>query len=231
LAYARPGFGTVGNIVGSESITARVQSLKPQTVSSAEASAAIKLLEVLSLEGGVYYQQLQDPIEFVRYGANYRAVNREGSSRNVGIETVVRYAKSRLSAYLSGSFTQALVEGRLVSDPPEAFPCFMGVLGADLALPEAYLHANAELRGVTERGASQGNVWLNNERAYTLPAYHLVNMTVSTLGVHWLGDATETRFAVGAHNLLDARYSEPGYGGFDIPSLGRVLFGEMRLLL
>ena len=231
LAFARPGFGTVGNIVGNESITPSLRELKPQTVSSAEASASVKMIEVLALEGGVYYQDLADPIEFVRSGANYRAVNRQETRRNVGVEATLRYAQSRLSSYLSGSFQQALKDGRLVSAPAESFPNFFGVLGADLDLPEAYLRTNAELRWISERGASQSNVWLNNDRPYTLPAYGLVNLTVSTVGVRWLGDRTETRFAVGARNLLDARYSEPGYGGFDTPSLGRVLFAETRLLL
>ena len=189
------------------------------------------MIEVLALEGGVYYQDLADPIEFVRSGANYRAVNRQETRRNVGVEATLRYAQSRLSSYLSGSFQQALKDGRLASAPAESFPNFFGVLGADLDLPEAYLRTNAELRWISERGASQSNVWLNNDRPYTLPAYGLVNLTVSTVGVRWLGDRTETRFAVGARNLLDARYSEPGYGGFDTPSLGRVLFAETRLLL
>ncbi|MBN1605483.1 MAG: TonB-dependent receptor [Polyangiaceae bacterium] len=231
LGFARPGFGTVGNIVGNESITPSLRALKPQTVSSAEASASVQLIEVLALEGGVYYQDLADPIGFVRSGANYRAVNREGTRRNVGVEATLRYAQSRLSSYVSGSFQQALEDGRLVSDPAESFPNFFGVLGADLDVPEAYLRTNAELRWVSERGASRSNVWLNNDRPYTLPAYGLVNLTVSTLGVRWLGDRTETRFAVGARNLLDTRYNEPGYGGFDTPSLGRILFAEARLLL
>jgi outer membrane receptor protein involved in Fe transport len=231
LAFARPGFGTVGNIVGNESITPSLPPLKPQTVSSVEASANLKMFEVLALEGGVYYQELQHPIEFVRYGANYRAVNRNDTRRNVGVEGTLRFAKSRVSAYLSGSFQQTLLQGKLVSAPPEAFPNFFGVLGADLGVPETYLHANAELRWVSERGASRSNVWLNNERRYTLPAYGLVNVTLSTLGLHLLGDSTETRFAVGARNLFDARFSEPGYGGFDIPTLGRYLFAEARLIL
>ena len=231
LAFARPGFGTVGNIVGNESITPQLPPLKPQSVTSAEASATLKLLEFVVLEGGIYYQELQDRIAFARYGANYRAVNQKGTTSNVGVEGTLRYSKGRLSSYLSGSFQRMLLEGNLVSTPPEAFPNFFGVLGADLGLPETYLHANAELRWVSERGASQSNVWLNNGRFYTLPAYHIVNVTVSTLGLHWLSDSTETRFAVGVRNLFDARYSEPGYGGFDTPTLGRFLFAEARLLL
>jgi outer membrane receptor protein involved in Fe transport len=231
LAFARPGFGTVGNIVGNESIRPSLRALKPQTVTSAEASASLKIIEPLALEAGVYYQDLADPIEFVRSGANYRAVNRQETRRNVGVEATLRYAVSRLSSYLSGSYQQALEDGRLESAPPESFPNLFGLLGADLDLPEAYLRTNAELRWVSERGASRSNVWLNNDRSYTLPAYGLVNLTVSTLGVRWLGDRTETRFAVGARNLLDTRYSDPGYGGFDTPGLGRVLFAEGRLLL
>ena len=167
----------------------------------------------------------------MRHAANYRAVNRDETRRNVGLEATLRYAESRVSAYLSGSFQRTIVNGDLASDPPSGFPNAFALLGADVKIPEAFLFANAELRWVGERGASQANVWVNNDEFYTLPSYGLVDLTLSTLGLRLLGDATETRFAVGARNLLDTRYSEPGYGGFDIPSSGRRLFMEARLIL
>ena len=33
---------------------------------------------------------------------------------------------------------------------------------------------------------------------------------------------------VGVRNLFDVRFSEPGYGGFDIPGMGRLVFVEAR---
>jgi iron complex outermembrane receptor protein len=231
LTFSRPGFGTVGNIVGNDAVTPRTDPLTPQTVTSAEVATTVRLFEVVALEGGVYVQELRNPIEFTRYAANYRAVNRDEARRNAGVEATLRYAESRLSTYLSGSFQRAIVDGNLVSDPLPGFPNTFCLVGADLKVPEAYLFANAELRWVSERGASQANVWVNNDTPYTLPAYGLVDVTLSTLELGLLGDTTETRFALGVRNLLDAQYSEPGYGGFDIPSLGRRLFAEARLIM
>jgi iron complex outermembrane receptor protein len=230
LTFARPGFGTVGNIVGASTISGG-DMLKPQTVTSAEIGAMLKLLGALALEGNIYYQQVSDRIEFVRVGANFRAVNRQDVSSNVGMEGMFRLAKAPVSAYLAGSVQRTIVSGSVSSAPPASYPNAFGVLGCDFDIPKAYLRTNGELRWSMSRGASQGNVLVNNSTPYTLPAYGIVNLSVSTAGLHFIPGSGETRFLVGVRNLLDSRYGEPGFGGFDIPSLGRIVFLELRQLL
>jgi hypothetical protein len=53
-------------------------------------------------------------------------------------------------------------------------------------------------------------------------------LTLSSVGLHVLGPATETRLLLGVRNLLDTRWSEPGHAGFDIPTLGRVFVLDLR---
>jgi outer membrane receptor protein involved in Fe transport len=231
LMFARPGFGNIGNIVGNETTTPRQDPLTPQTVTSVEAATTVRLFDAVALELAVYTQKLKDPIEFVRHGANYRAVNRDEKRKSAGVEATLRYAEGRIAAYASGSVLRAIEDGKLVDDPPASFPNALWLLGADVKVPEAYLYASAEARWVAQRGATQANVWVNNDTPYNLPAYGLVDLTLSTVGLGLLGDTTETRFAVGVRNLFDAEYSEPGFGGYDVPSLGRTLFAEARLIM
>jgi outer membrane receptor protein involved in Fe transport len=227
LTFARPGYGTVGNIVGSATINGG-ETLKPQTVTSVEAGATLKLLGALALEGDIYYQQVSNRIEFVRVGANFRAVNREDVSSNLGLEGMLRWAKAPISAYLSGSLQRTITSGNISSAPPASYPNAFGVLGCDFDMPKAYLRTSGELRWSMSRGASQGNILVNDNTPYTLPAYGIVNLSVSTAGLRLVPGAGETRFLVGVRNLVGSKYSEPGYGGFDTPSLGRILFLELR---
>jgi outer membrane receptor for ferrienterochelin and colicins len=226
LTFARPGFGSVGNIVGSATI-AGIPHLRPQQVDSVEIGASGRLLGTLELEGALFFQRVRDRIEFVRYGSNYRAANR-GTMSVAGLEATLRFTHRRFSSYLAGCVQRAIVNGSLDSHPPASYPNAFGVLGADLAAPELYFRVNAELRMVSARGATQGNVTLNNGQSYTLPSYGMLGATISSAGLHLLGRSTETRLLVGARNLLDVRFSEPGYGGFDYPILGRVVFLELR---
>ena len=50
------------------------------------------------------------------------------------------------------------------------------------------------------------------------------------MGAHLLGQSAETRLLVGVRNILNVHFSEPGYGGFDTPTLGRVFMMELRQL-
>jgi hypothetical protein len=228
LTFGRPGFGSVGNIVGTATIVG-LSALQPQTVDSIEVNASGRLFQLLTLEGGLFYQRVQDRIEFLRYGANYRATN-QGSISAAGVEGAVRLSHRRFSTYLAGCIQRTIDNGSLSDKPPASYPNAFGQIGADLAVPELYFHADGQLRLVSTRGASQGNITLNSGQGYTLPAYTQLNLTLSSIGLHLLGLDTETRLLVGVRNLLNVHWSEPGYAGFDIPTLGRVFVMELRQL-
>ena len=94
-------------------------------------------------------------------------------------------------------------------------------------MPRWYLRVNAETRYVGARGASGANVVVNNQEPYNLPSYTQTDLTLS-INPHPFGVGTETTVMVGVRNLFDVRFSEPGYGGFDIPGMGRLVFVEAR---
>ena len=102
----------------------------------------------------------------------------------------------------------------------------MGGLGLDL--PEAHAQVSLDGRWVGPRGASSRHTLLNGREPYVLPSSWTTDLQISSQGLAPLGAGTETRIMGAVRNLLDHRTSSPGYAGFDIPSLGRTFFIELR---
>jgi outer membrane receptor protein involved in Fe transport len=229
LTYARPGFGNAGNLVGSAIISATLP-VKPQTVTSAELGLTARIGTVLTVDTSVYYQSVRDSIQFFRYGSNFQAANNKNTLRNVGVEATIRCAVDRFSSYLNATLQSPRdKDGDFSTTPPEGYPNVFGTLGVDVDVPEARSRAHADVGWFSARGASQSNVYLNNGVPYTLRSYVRLNAVLSTANLRLLGKGAETRFLLRGQNLLDARGSEPGYGGFDLPMLGRIITVEARI--
>ncbi len=225
LLYGLPGFGSANNVIGNRTREGALP-LNPQVVHSLEAVASVQLMGRLALEGGVFAQEVTDRIEFAQAGPHFQARN-SGQQRNVGMELRGRLVYQRFSAQASATLERPIVE-EAVEDAAQALYPNVTVAGRfNLALPEVYLNVNGQLRWVGERGASQSNVALNNDVPYALPAYFTADATVSTVGLNFLGGA-QTTLALSVRNLTDTRYFEPGFGGFDIPNLGRTVLAELR---
>jgi hypothetical protein len=108
-----------------------------------------------------------------------------------------------------------------------AFPGVKGFLSGNLAIRPAHLNLNVSLRGVGPRYSTALNTEANNRRAYSLPGYATLDVSIATIGLAVLG-GTETSLALTGRNLLDTRFVEPGFGGVDIPNVGRTLLLELR---
>jgi iron complex outermembrane receptor protein len=225
MMFAQPGFGTDYNVVGNLT-TPNTQALKPQRVTSVEAVATASMFGRVSVEGGAYYQLLRDQIEFTQLTTSFLAANR-GEAANVGVELSARVSAGRVSAYAGASLQRGLVDGLLAANDSPEYPTAFGTAGADLDLLWG-LRLNGQVRWASARGASQSNILLNNEKAYSLPAYATTNLTLTTVGWHLLGNKPETRLALSVRNAFDEHHFEPGYGGYDTPSLGRMWFAEIR---
>lgn len=225
LNFARPGYGTIGNIVGVANVPG-AEPLRPQSVTSLQAGLSATVFDHFALEGEAYLQEVKDRIEFIRYGANYRAANR-GDTRQVGLTAIFRFIQRPLSLYLGGNVLRSIVGGTLSDEPPSGFPGATATLGGTFDVPRWDVRLNAETRYVAARGASQTNIVANNQESYHLPAYTKTDLTLST-GFHLFGPGTQTTLLVGVRNLFGVRFSEPGYGGFDIPGFGRLMFVEAR---
>jgi iron complex outermembrane receptor protein len=229
MLFAQPGFGNAGLVVGSQVVPVPgFGSVGPQTVTSVEAVASGSFLEHFALEASVYFQDLEDKIEFVQTGYDFVATN-QGQRLSVGLEASLRFTWQWLSAYGNGTVEGAFSGSGFDGHAAALYPRGLGVIGVDVDLPRMHLHGNAQARIVGPRGGSQSNVYLNNNRYYELPTYGLVDLTISTAGLRLLGaQAGETRFVASGRNLADQRTPDPGYSGIDLPRLGRSFFFEIR---
>jgi iron complex outermembrane receptor protein len=228
--FAKPGYGRANNVIGNADLTPLgFAPLRPQTVTSAEAILNLRLLDgALELDAGIYAQEVGDPIQFQQIATDFIAVNAD-NTRNIGAVLSFRAQVERLSGYATLSVQREIRDAEIVRSPPSQYPNHFGTAGLTLGVPEVRLVLNTHLRWATRRGATQSNVLLNNQELYSLPAYAVLDVTASTVGLYLLGDdRSETRFSFSVRDVLDTQYSEPGFGGFDIPSLGRTFWIELR---
>ena len=227
LMFAQPGFGVRDNVLGNLTPGSAVPRVEPQTMTSAEAILYSLLGDVASLELSVFYQELTDKIDFENSGANYVAVN-SGSSDYIGLEGRVQFSFWQLSPYAEISAVRELRDGKIVDEALPSYPKNSGKLGLRLDVYRPRLYLSTQLRRVGERGATAPNVTHNLGTPYALPAYTTVDASLSTGGLPIFGEPSKTYFVLTASNLLDERYSEPGFGGYDVPAVGRTAMFEIR---
>jgi outer membrane receptor protein involved in Fe transport len=224
LMFAEPGFGVSNNVIGNLAPASNVPPLKPQTSSTVEGVVYLLVGKFLDVELAGFYQQIGDEIQFVTAGTDYVARN-SGTDDFAGFEASLQGRFDRFAPFATGAYVTNLGQpGATIT----AYPSLMGSFGLDVDVPEAKLHFIGRIRYVGERGATQPNVLSNLGQAYSLPAYASVDLTVSTADLPLLGDEAKTRFLVTVRNLLDERHSDPGFGGYDVPALGRMAFLELR---
>lgn len=226
MLFAYPGFGSANNVIGNLTV-AGLPPLVPQTVSSVEGVVSGRLFSYLTLELAVYYKALQNKIEFTRQGLDFVATN-AGIQHSVGVESALRFSYRWFSAYGNVSLDGPFKDGKFDERPGSLYPRGLGTLGIDAQLSKIYLHANTQVRIVGPRGASQSNIYLNNDRFYELPTYAVWDLTLSSTGLRLFGGESETRILASVRNLLGQTSADPGVGGIDLPRLGRSFFIELR---
>jgi outer membrane receptor protein involved in Fe transport len=222
LMFAKGGYGIGNNVVGNVDLQAidLARPLRPQTIAGAEAALSLRPTAESHLDLSLYHQELNDAITFTPAGTDFVAQN-ETSRRSVGLAASGEVRAGRFLAAGSFAATFRFDGGRLGRQAPELFPRYKGALELAADLPEAYLRLGAHLRRVGERGASQSNILRNNLVSYSLPGYTLLDLTVGSTDLAWPTSTSQLRLLFSVRNALGARYSEPGFAGLDIPSLGR----------
>ncbi len=225
LLFGLPGFGSANNVIGNRTVQ-NVRPLVPQRVASLEAVASFQPVGRLAIDGSVFAQRVDDKIEFVQAGPNFQARN-QGTEEAVGAELSARFAMGPLTATGAAEVVRNVANGLLRRQPLPMYPAQRAWLELYGAWPDYHLSLLGRVTHVGPRGASQSNVYLNDDTPYSLPAFTTVDLGVSTLGLSFFGGA-QTAFSLTVRNVLDARPSEPGFGGIDLPTLGRFAVLELR---
>lgn len=159
---------------------------------------------------------------------------------------------ARLAAPLSSTFTltgsagiavqttitdQQLVGGILQKDVPnnEAVPTVSALASLGLRYAPLKLSGQLDYRYVGNRTPSQSNLRANgtadmDQPNYTLSRYHSLNLTLSVTPIQF-APTREIGFQVRVSNLLNARWSEIGFNGVDVPNLGTTGWLMARITL
>ena len=223
LLFARGGFGNSANLLGARSVG---RNVGPQTVVSAELVNTIGIAQALAIDVSLFYQSVSDLIRFEQQTNNFIASNGD-TATNFGIELMANLQHSRVVGALGGTLLFTANDDGLSVDPPVQFPSYFLVARASVLIPEIYLRPALNLRWVGPRAATAANVFLNNSDAYTLDSYAQLDIVLNTMNLHLFSDDAPTTIRIGIQNVANARVPEPGYAGFDFPTLGRTLFAEL----
>jgi outer membrane receptor for ferrienterochelin and colicin len=214
--YAQPLYS--GDIVGN-------LKLRAETAKNAEVQVNWRPNPKLQIAANIYQLEVKNKIELEQTGLNYQPVNR-GRFSGLGAELDVRYEEGshRFRATLSGldmteRNTVPLIG--IVTRPPERFPSH--ALRAEWRwLTADFGQIATELIYASKRHASFSNSFANFLTPYSLAPTTRVNIVWTQI----LQRNHEIQLRV--DNLLNARYSEPGYGGVDFPGKGRSAFLSYR---
>ncbi|MFZ5895076.1 MAG: TonB-dependent receptor plug domain-containing protein [Myxococcota bacterium] len=234
LLFAHGGFGNQQNLQGTERLS-NPFPLRPQVVTSAELVASTQISEFLSVEASVFYQDLNDAIRFNQAGQLIFAKN-GGQVSTAGGELIVHAQFGRVHPYAAISASRQLAHElprdlrgiASFSGSPSMYPRWFGYAGFDVELLRARLFVNAELFWSGQRGASQENYYQNASQPYSLPAYHTLDLTLSTGALPLLGRELGTRFLTSVRNVFAEDYLEPGFSGVDIPQPATSLLFQIR---
>ncbi len=199
--------------------------LKVQKADTAELAGAWRLPGGLGeVTANVYTAMIRDRVEFMQTGLYLQAQNVQ-SEWIVGGEL-----DSRFNLHKTFQLRFAATVARTVSRSAESdlegmpqvtnplFPPYQFHLLANWQLPWLGLRVLPELSYVGPRSSSQSNA-LEQGSDYSVPGYFYGALAVSLPPRKLFGD-TETGLALRVTNVLHQRYSEPGFGGIDVPARG-----------
>jgi outer membrane receptor for ferrienterochelin and colicins len=211
------------------------RGLRPQVVTSFELVATSQVSDFLSLEASGFYQELEDAIRFNTGGVRVTARN-SGRASTAGAELIANmhlgrfrpYAVVSASKQIDAQLSSGFDDTSSFDGSPSMFPRLFGYAGCDVELLTEKLFLNGEVWYAGPRGPSQAGYYGNNSTVYSLPAYQLVDLTLSTGGLPVLDRDLATRLLLSVRNVLNKYYMEPGFAGVDIPQPGRTLLFEIR---
>jgi iron complex outermembrane receptor protein len=210
--------------------------LKNQRARTAELQVGYKSRDSLDAAVNGFYTLIDDRIEFEAVGNQMTARNLT-TSRSYGFELSSSLTRQRVFARLGASYQytrsdvpspKPLWWDRLYSpggpggERSLEFPALMASATTGITLPELHVQTALSARAVSSRKASAANSYVAGQ-TYLLDPYYLVDLNVSSLDLRPIGRRLTT-VSLHVNNLLNRRYSEPGYLGSDIPSPGVAVF-------
>ena len=207
-----------GDIIGNE-------DLREQEATTFEVSLLAPVSSNFHVAATYFHTELDDLIRFESDFTNLFARN-DVSSRIDGLELELRFSWEGLDAYATYAYQHAHLESNdsslleLEQRPHgELYPEHSASFGASYYWEPGELRLSLNNRWVDERPASNQNVLIASSD-YSLDQYLNTTLTVSTKRFSVVaGREAELRFQI--RDLFDGKHVNPGFGGIELPSLGR----------
>ena len=194
-----------GGIVGNP-------ELEPEQAESYEIGLDLKASSSMNLSINGFYNIVEKKVEFIQRGGNLIAENL-GDLTTSGFESSIKMKLLNLKVNLNGSIQKTTLKGEETSEPVNLYPDIM--FNSIISYPISHFCIDLEHNFVGKRKASQSNILENGGEIYYLDPYNLLNLTLSTTNIRFIGK--ETIFSLKVKNILGCDYEEPGYKGIDIP--------------
>ncbi|MEQ1569392.1 MAG: TonB-dependent receptor [Myxococcota bacterium] len=225
--------------------------IPPQKLYGAEVVVEGYPSPTVLISASVFANQYRDTIGYQLVAGDQLAT--EYDADNVGAELTGRLAPplgdvgtGDLQLSVSAQNTETVATIDAATDPfalgngksfpdNEGVPTLLTYARVGAVFEAAHVGFTLEHHHVGERAPSQSNLLRCTivnmaDPCYLLPAYELVDLTVSSTPIP-VGRGVALRAVAKAANLLDARYLEVGFNGVDVPSLGRTFWLRLDVLL
>jgi iron complex outermembrane receptor protein len=167
-------------------------------------------------------------VEFIRLG-NFASAQNQSYETLLGGEVDARLKPHRrIQVRLAVGYTESVAKGKpvIITGAPElTHPLFAPIqahLFATWLIPFGGLQLSIELSLIGQRSASQSNA-LAAGKDYKYEPYVFGGLVLALPPTRLWGDR-ETSASLRAENLLGQAWSDPGFNGVDVPSLGRTVF-------
>lgn len=206
-----------GDIVGNPDLTA-------QQAQTAELSLLLPFA-YLHVTSTLFWTEVSDLVIYDSNISNFFARNSTDSS-TYGAELELRYRQAQWQAYWNASWQSVSLEDDLQNlfvlqerQHGSLYPRFNSNFGVSYEWVQPHILLSLDNRYVGKRPASTQNVVLA-QRFYELEDYLDTTLTLSTQAFSMQPDKLGT-LSFQVRDLWDVGYVNPGFGGVDIPSLGR----------
>jgi len=190
-------------------------SLQAQTAHTLELSGGYRLpKERGEIALNVFATDVIGRVEFIKTGLGGELDSRFMLFRPLHLRFLASVART---AVKSGGTPPGTPE---VTNP--LFPAYQFHVIADYLLPWWGLRLSGEVSYIGPRTASQSNAVVH-DASYELPAYFYTAAVLSTAGRRII-PGRDTSFALRVSNVINQIWTEPGFGGIDVPAQGVTAF-------
>lgn len=227
-----------GDLLGASDLQLK---LTPQYLNGIEAIGDVFVTRNVHFNAAAYINQYQDAISYVSEAGrlNPRSFNAIAYGGEATLRAAGTFSGAILDATSSVTLQRLAVERKVVGGVArqlipdnEGVPQAMVQTRLGVRLAKQGIGAFVRHRWTGRRTPSQSNLVADRTASMTTPSYFLAAYHHVDLGLNLKPMAVNPELKVGlsaqVSNVFDAKYSEVGFSGVDIPGMPRVFWAKLN---